>query len=188
MERAPVGARGGTYRCRHLSGAAARPLDTNVHGQRGAVPRAILPAVPARRAVRQADGRQRFGRSHRALHDGATGCAPRDTGGGARGCIGDVWRRQPVRRLFCLGANGAGAVSGRRHSAAADAGGDRAGHLDVHDDGVSRHARHSERNSDAVFRHNAVCRAWPRHHRLGNHAGIWIVVARPLRSRRPAGR
>ena len=60
---------------------------------------------------------------------------------------------------------------------------DRAGHLDVHDDGVSRHARHSERDSDAIFRHHAVCRARPGHRRLGNHAGIWIVVAHPLRSR-----
>ena len=116
------------------------------------------------------------------------GARARHTGGGARGCVGDVWRRQSVRRLLCLGADGAGAFSGRRHSAAADAGSDRARHLDVHDDGVSRHARHSERDSDAVFRHHAVCRARPRNHRLGNHAGIWIVVARPFRSRRPAGR
>ena len=122
------------------------------------------------------------------LHDRAAGSAPRNTGGGARGCIGDVWRRQLVRRLLCFGADGAGAVSGRRHSAAADAGGNRAWHLDVHDDGVPGNARDSERDSDAVFRHHAVCRAWPRHHRLGNHAGIWIVVARPFRSRRSAGR
>ena len=175
-------------RRRGVPRAAARPLDANLHGQRGAVSRAILPAVPARRAVRQADGRQRFGRSHRALHDRAVGCAPRDPGGGAGGRIGDVWRRQPVRRLLCPGADGAGAVSGRRHSAAADAGGDRARHLDVHDDGVSRHAGDPERDSDAVFRHHAVCRARPRHHRLGHHAGIWIVVAGPFRSRRPAGR
>ena len=93
-----------------------------------------------------------------------------------------------VRRLLCFGADGAGAFSGRRHSAAADAGSDRAGDLDVHDDGVSRHSRHSKRDSDAIFRHNAVCRARPRNHRLGNHAGIWIVVARPFRSRRPASR
>ena len=42
--------------------AAARPLDANVHGQRGAVSRAVLSVVPARRAVRQAHGRQRLGR------------------------------------------------------------------------------------------------------------------------------
>ena len=61
-------------------------------------------------------------------------------------------------------------------------------HLDVHDDGISGHARHSERDSDAIFRHHAVCRAWPRHYRLGHHAGIWIVVAGPFRSPRSAGR
>ena len=89
--------------------------------------------------------------------------------------------------FFVLGADGAGAVSGRRHSAAADAGGDRAWHLDVHDDGVPGHACDSKCDSDAVFRHHAFCRARPRHHRLGDHAGIWLVVARPLRSRRSAG-
>ena len=77
---------------------------------------------------------------------------------------------------------------GARRAILADAGSDRAGDLDVHDDGVSRHSRHSERDSHAVFRHNAVCRARPRNHRFGNHAGIGIVVARPFRSRRSAGR
>ena len=46
--------------------AAARALDADLHGQRGAVPRAVLSAVPARRAVRQADGGQRLGRGDRA--------------------------------------------------------------------------------------------------------------------------
>ena len=116
------------------------------------------------------------------------GDAARDIGGGTRRCVGDVWGRQSLRRLLCFGADGAGAFSGRRHSAAADAGSDRAGDLDVHDDGVSRHSRHSERDSHAIFRHNTVCRARPRNHRLGNHARIRIVVARPFRSRRPASK
>ena len=46
----------------------------------------------------------------------------------------------------------------------------------------------SERDSDAVFRHHAFRRARPRRYRLGNHAGIWIVVARSLRGRCSAGR
>ncbi len=45
-----------------------------------------------------------------------------------------------------------------------------------------------ERDYDAIFRHHALCCAWPRHYRLSNHAGIWIVVAHPFRSRRSAGR
>ena len=188
VERAAAGACSCTDRRRRFTRAAARSLDADLHGQRGAVPRAILPAIPARRAVRQTHGRQRLGRSHRGLHDRAAGCTPGGTGCGARGGIGDLWRREPVRCLLCLGANGPGAVSGCGHSTAADAGGDRAWYLDVHDDGVSGHARHPECHSDAVLWHHAFRSTRSRHYRVGHHAGIWIVVARPSRSDREAGK
>ena len=52
---------GGAGRRRLRRRAAAGALDPDLHGQRGAVPGAVLPAVPARRPVRQADGGQRLG-------------------------------------------------------------------------------------------------------------------------------
>ena len=113
------------------------------------------------------------------------GAAPRDAGGGARRRAGHLWRRQPVRRLLRAGADGAGAVPRRRHSAPADAGGDRARHLDLHHVGAAGHARDPERDPDAVLRHHAVRRARPRHHRLGDHAGLRPVVARPRAKPRP---
>src|SRR6476619_5041623 len=42
--------------------------------------------------------------------------------------------------------------------------------------------------AQALFRDNAVCRARPRNHRLGSHAWIWALVARPCRSRRSASK
>ena len=58
-----------------LGGAAARALDADLHARRGGLHRAVLPAVPARRPVRQADGGQRLCGGHRALHDGRLGRA-----------------------------------------------------------------------------------------------------------------
>ena len=43
-----------------------------------------------------------------------------------------------------------------RHPEPADAGGDRARHVDVHDVGAARHAGDPERDPDAVLRHDAV--------------------------------
>src|SRR3984957_5159758 len=64
----PVGgAAGRLLRRRAVAGA----LDANLHGQRGTVPGAVLPAVPDGRAVRQADGGQRLGLGDCALGDGA---------------------------------------------------------------------------------------------------------------------
>ncbi len=65
------------------------------------------------------------------------------------------------------------------HPAPADAGGDRARHLHLHDVGVSRHAGDPECDPDAVLRHDAVrgARSW--HHRVGHHARLRHVVARP---------
>jgi len=56
--------------------------------------------------------------------------------------------------FFVLAADGAGAVSGRRHSAKADAGGDCARTSTFHDDGVPG-TPPSERDSNAFFRHHA---------------------------------
>ena len=45
-----------------------------------------------------------------------------------------------------------------------------------------------ERHPDAVLRHHAVRGARPRHHRLGHHARLRPVVARPRRGRGPPDR
>ena len=87
------------------------------------------------------------------------GDRPRDPRGRARRRAGHLWRRQPVRRVLRAGADGAGAVPRRRHSAPPDAGGDRARHLDLHHVGDARHAGDPERDPDAVLRHDAVRRA-----------------------------
>ena len=90
--------------------------------------------------------------------------------------------------FFVLAPMAAGAVSRRCHSAPADAGGDRAGHLDLHHVGAAGHARDPERHPDAVLRHHALRGARPRHDRLGHHAGLRPVVAGTGRAaaRRPA--
>ena len=84
---------------------------------------------------------------------------PRHAGGGAGRRDRHLWRRQPVRRLLRSRADGAGAVPRRRHPAPADAGGDRARHLDLHHVGAAGHACHPKRHPDAVLRHHALRRA-----------------------------
>ena len=91
-----------------------------------------------------------------------------------------------VCRLLRAGADGAGTVSGRRHTPPVDAGSDRSRHIDIYDVGAAGHARYPERDPDAVLRHHAFCGSWPRHHRLGHHAGIRHVVAASRPGRRPA--
>ena len=86
------------------------------------------------------------------------------------------------------GAHGAGAVSGRGNSEAADAGGARARHLDLHHVGAAWNAGDPERDPNAVFRHHAVRGAGPWRDRLGDHARLRTVVARTRRSRRPPRR
>ena len=130
------------------------------------------------RAVRQADGGQRLGRGHRALHD-ASGWAR------SRAMLAVVLAGALVTyggvslfvAFFVLAPMAAGAVPRRGHPAPADAGGDRARHLDLHDVGAARHAGDPERDPDAVLRHHAVRRAGPRRDRLGHHAGLRPVVA-----------
>ena len=70
-----------------------------------------------------------------------------------------LWRREPVRRLLRPRADGASIVPRGRDSEAAHAGGDRAGHDDLHHVGSARNARDPERDSDAVLRHDALRRA-----------------------------
>ena len=187
-QRIAVGAGCGACRRRRVAPAALGQLDANVHGQRGAIRGAVLSDLSSRRRVRQAHGGQRLGVGYRRFHDGETGPAPGNSGGGAGGRIRHLWRRQPVRRFFRPGANGAGAVSSRGNSEAADAGGARARHLDLHHVGASWDAGDPERDPDAVFRHHAVRGARPWRDRLGDHAGLWTVVAQTRRSRRPPRR
>ena len=142
--------------CRFDSGAvlpraAACPLDPDLHGQRGRLSGAVLSAVSAWCAVRQADGGQRLGRRDRELYDTAARPAAGGAGGGARRRARHLWWRQFIRRLLRTGADGAGAVSCGWHPAASDASGDRARHLDLHHVGAARHAVDPERDPDAVL-------------------------------------
>ena len=84
--------------------------------------------------------------------------------------------------FFVLAPMAAGAVPRRGYPAPADARGDRVGHLHFHHVGASRNALHPERNPDAVFRHHAIRRARPRHHRVAIMLGFglwWLGAPRP---------
>ena len=69
LEHPAARARRRAHRRRVRRRAAARALDADLHGERGALHRAVLPDLSARRPVRQADGGQRLGDVHRQLHD-----------------------------------------------------------------------------------------------------------------------
>src|SRR5262245_53376970 len=71
LERAAIGACGRTCCCGRVRRAAPYPLDRDLHGRSREVPRAVLSALSARCPVRQADGRQRLGRSDREVRNGA---------------------------------------------------------------------------------------------------------------------
>ncbi len=187
-QRIAVGAGGGAPCRRRVAPAAVGQLDANFHGQRGAIRRAVFSDLSSRRRVRQAHGGQRLGFGDRRFHDGETGPAPGGAGGRAGGRIRHLWRRQPVRRFFRAGADGARIVSGRGYSKTPDAGGARARHLDLHHVGAARNAGDPERDPDAVFRHHAVRGAGPRRDRVGDHARLRTVVAPPRRGRRPPRR
>ena len=65
-------------------------------------------------------------------------------------------------------------------SEASDAGSDRTWHVDLHYVGAPRNARDSERDPDAVFRHDSIRSTRPWRHRLGGDAGIglwWLARA-----------
>ena len=65
LERARARADRGARRRARRERAAARELDHHVHGRGGGLHPAVLPAVPAGRGVRQADGGLRLGRRDR---------------------------------------------------------------------------------------------------------------------------
>ncbi len=164
---------------------AARQLDADFHGQRGPLLGSVLPAVPARRRIRQAHGRQRLGVGRRKIHDGKPGRAPRDARGRARGRVGHLWWRQSVRRLLCACPHGPSAVPVGGYSPPPDAGRHHTWHLNLHHVGFAGHALDPKCNPDAVFRHYALCRARPWHHRVVHHAWPRPVVAETARGRGP---
>ena len=178
LERTGARARGRVDCRRRRERAATRELDHHVHGRGVRLHPAVLPVVPAWRGLRQADGGQRLGRCDRAVDDGASRTAARDTRGRARRCARDLWRRKPVRCVLRACPNGPGTVSCGGCSESPDARGDSARHVDVHDVRAARHTRDPECDSNAVLRYHAVRRTGSRHRRLGDHAGHRPVVAR----------
>ena len=111
----------------------------------------FFPIFSARRAVRQADGGFGFRDLDCEVHDRAAWAAA----GGARGRAGrrdrHLWRGQPVRRLLRPRPDGASIVSFGRDSEAADAGGDRARHDDLHHVGAAWYPGDPERDPDAIL-------------------------------------
>ena len=139
-----------------LARADPRALDPDVHAQRGGILRPVLSALSARRPVRQADGRLGLGHLDRQFHDRKARRGTGDPRGRPRRRRRHLRRRQPVRRLLRHRADGAEPVPRGGHSAAPDAGGDHAGHGDLHHVGDARHALDPEHHSDALLRHHAV--------------------------------
>ena len=117
--------------------AAACTLDANLHGSRGAVPGVVLSFVPARRAARQADGRQRLDRRDRTLSGVALWAGARGARRRHRGRGGDLGRGQPIRGLFRVAADGHHAIPRRQYSS--DPGGDYSLHAARH--GLRRRIR-----------------------------------------------
>ena len=142
--------------------AAARALDADLHGLGRGLHRAVLSAVPARRAVRQADGRQRLGQRDRAVHDRQLGPRRAILAVVLAGALVTYGGVSLFVAMFVL------APMGQALFRAADIpnrllpGGGDAGHGHLHDVGAAGHAGDPERDPDAVLRHHAVRRAGPR--------------------------
>src|SRR5262249_31598759 len=87
--------------CALLAAGVARgapaELRRDVHGGGGRVHPVVLPAVPPRRGLRQADGNERRGGNDCRRDRPVAGASPRDPGSrpGVRGA--DLWRRVAVR-------------------------------------------------------------------------------------------
>ena len=177
LERARPRARRRVDRRARGRRAAARPLDDDVHGRGRRIPRAILPAVPARRRVRQAHGRQRVRHGHRAFHDREARPAPRDIGRRAGGRSRHLRRGEPVRRVLRPRTDGTSAVSHGGHSESPDARGHRTGHVDIHDVRAAWNAGDPERHPHALLRHHTVRRTGPGHHCRADHARLRAMVA-----------
>ena len=116
------------------------------------------------------------------------GAQARRASGRARRRCGHLWRGQPLRRFFRARADGACAVSRRSDPETADAGGDCPRHIDLHHVDAAGHAGDSERDPDAVLRHNAVRGTRPWRYRLCDYAGVWALVAFIRRIAARAGR
>ena len=140
---------------------------------------AVLSAVSAWRVVRQADGGQRLGRRDRELHDHSGSAAARAmlavVLAGALVTYGGV---SLFVAFFVLAPMAQELFRAAGDSAASDAGGDRARHLDLHHVGAAGHAVDPERDPDAVLRHDALRRARARHYGIADHAWLRPVVAR----------
>ena len=112
----------------------------------------VLPAVPARRGLRQADGGLRLGRARsRDASSARLGADPRDPrrGAGLRGA--DLWRRVAVRRgLRGLSRSPPPLFRAGGHAQAPDPGHHRAWRLHLHHDRPARHAGDPERDPDAL--------------------------------------
>ena len=167
---------------------AAGKLDADLHEQRSWLCRTVFPDLSPWRAVRQADGSERFGRGHRQISDRALGYEASHSCHRACGSIRDLWRRQPFCCILRAGAHGPRPVQGCQYTASPDACGHRTRHIDLHNVGDARHARDPERDTDAVFRHQPIRSARPRPDGIGDHARIRPVVVGAGRSRGPARR
>ena len=172
----------GHSRCRVLRCSAVGALDADIYGSGSRVRGAVLPAVPARRGVRQVDGRFRLRCRDRRVHDRPLGAATRDPGGRPRRRTCHLRRSEPVRRVLCHRTDGTGALPLGLGPEAPAPGGNRARHVDLHDVGIARNARNSERDSDALFRHDRLCCPGAWHRCLRDYAGLRYVVARTART------
>ena len=164
LERIVAGAGGGADRRRLRGRALAGALDADFHGRRVALRSAIFSDLSSRRAVWKTHGRQRFRHRDRELHGRETRTAPRRALRRSRRRLRNLRRRQPFRRIFRVGADGAEAVPQGGRAAPAGARRHRARHLDIHHVGAARNAGDSKRDSHAVFWNDAFrrSRAWRR--------------------------
>ena len=131
-----------------------------VHGQDGRLPEAVLPGVPARRGVRQADRavgllRVHRRRGHRAGRRASARCssivlvcALLTYGGVSLFVV--VFAVYPVRR---------GAVPPERHPQAPDPRHHRARRVHLHHGRAARHAADPEHHPDHLLRHHSLGRA-----------------------------
>src|SRR5262249_10114717 len=85
-------------------------------------------------------------------------------------------------------SDGTGVVSSGIHSTPVHAGSDRARHLDLHHVGAAGDSSDSERDPNAILRHNAIRGAWFGNHCIHHHAGVRFVVAGASGSRRSSRR
>jgi hypothetical protein len=99
------------------------------------------------------------------------------------GALGDLRRREPVRRVLRAGPDGAGAVPRGEHPAPADAGRDRAGHLHVHDVGACRAPRRSRTRSRC--RSSAPRRSRRRGWASSRRSSCWVSACGGWRAPKP---